>query len=108
MHLLLVGKADSHLLPVGRADSHLLPVGRADSHSLPPVLATKLGTIDWSSQFLRFSGISQKTTVGIADSGSANAQRGPGAVFVNPVFQRKNRFPAVFAPGNPLDFSKNL
>ena len=32
---------------------------------------------------------------------------GRGAVFVNLIFQSKNRFPAVFAPGNLLDFSKN-
>ena len=34
---------------------------------------------------------------------------GHGAIFAaeNPIFQSKNRFPAVFAPGNPKDFSKN-
>ena len=41
--------------------------------------------------------------------GSANIQRGHGAIFAseNPIFQRKKRFLAVFAPGNLLDFSKN-
>ncbi|MDD7412960.1 MAG: hypothetical protein PUK86_07030, partial [bacterium] len=34
---------------------------------------------------------------------------GRGTIFApeNPIFQSKNRFPAVFAPGNLLDFSKN-
>ena len=34
---------------------------------------------------------------------------GHRAIFApeNPIFQRKNRFLAVFAPGNLLDFSKN-
>ena len=34
---------------------------------------------------------------------------GDGAIFAaeNPIFQSKNRFLAVFAPGNLLDFSKN-
>ena len=34
---------------------------------------------------------------------------GYGAIFAaeNPIFQSKNRFPAVFAPGNLKDFSKN-
>ena len=34
---------------------------------------------------------------------------GHGAIFAaeNPIFQSKNRFLAVFAPGNPKDFSKN-
>ena len=34
---------------------------------------------------------------------------GHGAIFApeNPIFQSKNRFLAVFAPGNLLDFSKN-
>ena len=34
---------------------------------------------------------------------------GDGAIFAaeNPIFQRKNRFLAVSAPGNPQDFSGN-
>ena len=34
---------------------------------------------------------------------------GGGTIFAseNPIFQSKNRFLAVFAPGNLLDFSKN-
>ena len=34
---------------------------------------------------------------------------GDGAIFAeeNPIFQSKNRFLAVFAPGNLKDFSKN-
>ena len=34
---------------------------------------------------------------------------GCGTIFAaeNPIFQSKNRFLAVFAPGNLLDFSKN-
>ena len=34
---------------------------------------------------------------------------GHGTIFApeNPIFQSKNRFLAVFAPGNLLDFSKN-
>ena len=34
---------------------------------------------------------------------------GHGAIFAaeNLIFQSKNRFPAVFAPENPKDFSKN-
>ena len=48
-------------------------------------------------------------TVGIADLGDANAQRGQGALFTPEklIFRRKKRFPAVFAPGNLLGFGKN-
>ena len=81
--------------------------GRACTHLLPRVLATNSGTIDSSSRILRIREILRGLTVGIADSGSANAQRGRGAVFVDSIIQRKNRFPAVFAPGNLSDFSKN-
>ena len=94
-HLLPVGKADSHLLPVGKADSHLLPVGKADSHLLPPVLATKLGTINWSSQFLRFSGILRKTPVGIADAGTEIRFRSSESV---PVFGTSGEWAACLSP----------
>ena len=84
-----------HLLLVGKADSHLLLVGKADSHSLPPVLATKLGTINWSSQFLRFSGILRKTPVGIADAGTEIRFRSSESV---PVFGTSGEWAACLSP----------
>ena len=75
------------------------PVGKADGHLLPRVLATNLGTIDSSSRILR------GLTVGAADSSSANAQRGRGAIFVNLIFPRKSVSLQAPRPKNLRSFS---
>ena len=81
--------------------------GSARLHLLPRVLATNSETIDSSSRILRIHGIFRGLTVGIADSGSVNMQRGHGAIFApeNLIFQRKNRFLAGSAPEKSSIFS---
>ena len=102
-----VGRADSHLLPPGRQGLH--PLAAAGRQGRQPLAAagqhTKLGTINWSPQFLRvFPEFSEKLLSALPTRAVQMHSMGTGG-FCKVHFPEKNHFSAVFSSGKLSEFS---